>query len=558
MRTKRTIAVGAALALLGSVTTGPANAADGVGTTSVTTSLLNVQIGTNGSLLDLSLLSDSAKATIDPKVSSPEAFSRLTALKVASSALPAPLNSISVPNPPFESRSPGGAGNVGTAAVDLSNPASGVSVPSALLSGTVAPAALSSAVDANGARAALDNSLTNLAAVGGLISAGSVSSALGATSSANKADASRLVATQAVTVLDLGALLDGLGLTVGDLPVGAVTDILDQLGVPVGSVAAGDLEDFITALNDAVDGLQAVVASQPDPGDTTAVITGALPVGLDTVLTQVGAPVPAPSSDTIAEVLATIDSVQATLAGVLEDAMAALDGLKLLEVEGVEVGTVATAAPKLGDSLSKVTGKVGAVRVGGLTLPAVDLADTAAQVNAAVAQVNGVISGALGAVAPSLGNLVTVEMFKKHGDNGTGTVADYNRAIAGVTAVAATITPPTDLVSTVTALVGGTGIAEEIAALGGTVPAVSTAMSTLETVLGSVNGSVQALAGGASIEVASLRSVADFASVSPGETPRELPRTGSNSTTGMAVFGALLALLAMGIRRSMTLAAAKE
>lgn len=555
MRTTRLIAVGTALALGGALTTGPASAADGVGTTTVNASLLSVQLGNDGSLLDLRLLGDSAKATIDPKVSSPEAFSRLTALSLSSSVLPAPLNSVSLPSPPFESRSPGGTGNVSTAAIDLANPAAGVSVPAALLSGVVAPATLSSAVDAAGARSALDNTLANLAVAGGLLSAESVSSSLGAASNANKADASRLVASQAITVLDLGALLDGLGLTIADLPVGTVTAILDQLGVPAGSLAAGDLDGAVDDLNAAVDGLQALVAAQPDPADTAAAITGSLPVGLDTVLNEVNAPVPVPSTDTIADVQGTIDALQATLGDVLADAMTALDGLKLLEVDGVEVGTIATAAPALGDSVSKVTGKVGQIRVGGLALPEVDLADTAAQVNAAVAQVNSVISTALGAVSPSLQNLVSVEMFKRDGDNGTGTTAGYNRSIAGVTAVAAAINPPADLVTTVTGIVAGTGIGEEITALGGTVPGLSTAMSTLETVLGSVDGSLQALAGGAAIEVGSLRSVADFTSVAAPEAPRELPRTGSNSTAAMAAFGALLAALAVGVRRTMTVAA---
>ena len=542
MRTARLIAVGTAIALSGAVTAGPATAAAGVGTTTVSTSLLRVQVGANGSLLDLRLLGDDARATVDPKVGSTEAFSRLTALSLSSSALPAPLNSITVPSPPIESKSPGGLGSVTSAAIDLANPVTGVAVPSYLLSGSVAPATLTSAVDADGARSSLGSSLGNLAGVGGLLSADSLASTLDTAANATKADGKRVVSTSAITVLDLGALIDGLGLLLADLPVSAVTGILDQLGVPVGTLAPGDLTDAVSALSDGIDGLQALIPAGALPTDP---ITAAVPAELGTLLPDLGTPVPVQNTTTVAEVQASIDALQNTLSGLLATAMTALDALKLLEVDGINVGVVATATDTLGGSVSAVNAKIGEITLGGVTLPAVDLLGTAAQLNAAVADVNGIIGDALGSIAPGLANVVDVDLLAPDADNGVRTAGGYNKAIAGLTAVAASVTPPADLSAIISTLQSATGVGETIIGLGGTVPALSTVMGTLETAL----GSVQALAGGANIRIAQLRSTSDFVAAAPASPGTELPRTGSNNTTALAAFGTVLAALAIGMRR---------
>lgn len=543
MRTVRFIALGTALALSGAITAGPATAAAGVGTTTVSASLLSVELGANGSLLGVRLLGDDAKATIDPSVGPSEAFSRLTALRITSSALPAPLNDLSLPTPPLESKSPGGTSSVTSTLIDLSNPATGVAVPASVLSGAVAPATLTSAVDADGARSALENSLSNLAVAGGLVSAESVASTLSTTANATKANAGRLIGTDAVAVLDFGALLDGLGLTLADLPVSSVTSILDGLGVPAGAVAAGDLDATVDAINAAVDALQALTPSLSDP-----LLVGTVPSELTDLLADAGVDpgaVPVTDTTSLAAVQATIDALQATLADVLGDALAALDALTLLEVDGVEVGVVARATDALSDTVSAVSARIGSVTLGGITLPAVDLKDTAAQVNAAIANVNSIVGDALGAVAPGLSGVVDVDLLTTDTDNGISTAGGYNKAVAGLTAVSATITPPVDLATIISTVEAATGIGDEITALGGTVPAVSTVMGSLETAL----GGVQALAQGpAAIRVASLRSVSNFVAAAPAN-PGELPRTGSNSTAALTGFGMLLAALAIGIRR---------
>src|SRR5205085_1840080 len=106
MRLARVAAAATAISLVGAATlVSPAHAATpGVGTSAESSSLLNIALGTNGSLLNLKVLADDARSTIDPTVAVPEAFSRLNALSLTSSVLPAPLNNISLPV--VESKSP--------------------------------------------------------------------------------------------------------------------------------------------------------------------------------------------------------------------------------------------------------------------------------------------------------------------------------------------------------------------------------------------------------------------------------------------------------------------
>src|SRR3954454_16980867 len=60
-----------------------ADTAAGVGTSKVSTTVVGVQLGTDGSLLNLRILRDDGSSTIDAKVSQPSAMSRLTPLAAA-------------------------------------------------------------------------------------------------------------------------------------------------------------------------------------------------------------------------------------------------------------------------------------------------------------------------------------------------------------------------------------------------------------------------------------------------------------------------------------------
>ncbi|HVE93383.1 MAG TPA: hypothetical protein VNB24_00580 [Acidimicrobiales bacterium] len=534
MRLTRVAATATALAIAAAATTsGPVQAASGVGTSAASTSLLDIALGTNGSLLGVKILNDEARATIDPTVASPEAFSRLAAASVSSSVLPAPLNSVTVPV--LESRSPGGAGLVSGPALDLAKPLPTVTVPSALLAGSVAPATLTSAVDATGARSSLAAALGSLSLVGGLVSVDAVTSSLTTTAKPTSADGSRTVKADGVTVLDLGALLDGVGLPLGSLPVGTVSTILTGLGVPVPGVPAStNVADFVTTLNGTIDTLQ----DQIDGNISTTVGTTA-----DPILSGLGLPVP-DTGDAVATVQSVVDQVQALIADILADALAALDGLKLLEVDGVEVGTITKATDTVAGSTAGLVARVGSISLGGIELPGVDLASTVATVNGLVSDVNSRLSSTLGAVSPGLANLVSISMFDKDPATGVTSAAGYTKAVAGITALTTKITPPADLAAIVAGLPAAGGIASAITSAGGTVPALSTVMGTFENLLGT---SVQALAGGATLKLASVNSGASF-TTPVASTGGTLPRTGSPSQ--VALFGFGLAVAALVGRRA--------
>src|SRR5687767_1265496 len=87
MRFVRVAAAATSLLVIGAASSlGSAGAATtGVGTSTVSTSILHASLGDAGSLLDVRLLGDEAQSTLDSKTAAaPTAFSKLTALKATS------------------------------------------------------------------------------------------------------------------------------------------------------------------------------------------------------------------------------------------------------------------------------------------------------------------------------------------------------------------------------------------------------------------------------------------------------------------------------------------
>ena len=326
MRCARVAAAATDISLVGAATlVSPAKAdVAGVGTSAASSSLLNIAVGTAGSVLNLKVLADDARSTIDPSVAVPEAFSRLNALSLTSGILPAPLNNISLPV--VESRQPNGQGTVAGPGLNLST-IGGVNVPAAVLSGVLSPAALTSSVANGTATSALTSSLGNISLVGGLIKAAGLESKLGTTAAAGAADGSRTIKAGAINVLDLGALLNGLGIPLAALPLDAVSGILAGLGVPVAGVPTSlELNDFVGELNTTIDALQAQVtgAAGGVVDDAIAPIAGTILGGLNLPVPDVG--------DVVADVNDVIDTVQGILSDVLDTAMGLLDNLSLLKV----------------------------------------------------------------------------------------------------------------------------------------------------------------------------------------------------------------------------------
>jgi hypothetical protein len=541
MRFARVAATATALSLAGAATlVSPAHAATpGVGTSAASSSLLNVAVGTAGSVLNLKVLADDARSTIDPStLAKPEAFSRLNALSLTSSVLPAPLNNVSLPI--VESRSPGGQPSVTGPGLNLSS-IGGVALPVSLLGGVLDPASLTSGVDANGAHSALNSSLSNISLVGGLIKAAGLESKLGTSAATADADGSRTIKAGAINVLDLGALLNGLGIPLAELPVSTVSSILATLGVPVNGVPTSlTLDSFVTELNTTIDGIQAQLDAAA--AATSSTITAPIDSAAGTILGGLNLPVPT-VGQAVATVNQTLDTVQGLLSGVLSTAIHALDGVSLLKVSGVEVGAVTKAADTVEGSTADIVAKIGSINVGGLSLPGLDLTSTLAQVNTVVNTVNSTLSSVLGAIDPDLANLVHVSMFQKDAATGVTKDGGYIKSLAGVSALSAGITPPLNLTSVVTGLLGKVGIGSVLTGAGGSLPAVDTLMTSLNTL---VPGAVDVLAGGASIKLASVTSGASF-TTPVAATNGSLPRTGGTAQT--ALLGMALVVAAIASRR---------
>jgi hypothetical protein len=117
-----------------------------------------------------------------------------------------------------------------------------------------------------------------------------------------------------------------------------------------------------------------------------------------------------------------------------------------------------------------------------------------------------------------------------------------------VTAASATITPPANLAALVQGIVGQVGVAETLTTAGATVPQLDGLMNQLA---GALNLGTSALTAPAKVQIASVLSASDYrlaAAATPG-TPAgspSLPRTGGPD---LVLFGGLLAILALAVRR---------
>jgi hypothetical protein len=561
MRTYRMVAVGAlAATMIGAA--GPsivgAAAADpttGVGTTTASTSVLELKLG-DGSLLDLRLGGEDSQSTIDKKTGPTSAFTKLVPLSLASKAVSALNTSL----PALEARAPGGASNVPAVSVPLSTPAS---------TGSLDVAALTASVTDAGAKSGLNSALKNLALAGGLLSVPNLTSTLGTDALTTAANGVRGVKADSITVLDLGALLDGLGLNLADLPVSVLSQLLSQLGVPVPGLPAGTpLDGAVATITGAITQVKGIISSGVLPTNPTSTVGGIL-APVDSVLAPVKSllgtrsaqdildlpPLPVDLTS-VTQLVPILDQLNLNLSGLLTNALAALDSAPLLQVKGLNVGLATTAKDTVANSLATITAQVGDVVVGAKSLGGADLGAAASQVTGLVNTVTGTLSSVLGTIDPGLANLVSVKMFDQ-----TKNVAqdgDYSKATAALSALTATITPPAQLGAIVSKVQGLTGVTDLVSSLGlpalPALPGVA-AVSQLESAL----GNVQALAQGATLRVASLSSTSEFTPAAVTATPStpgapvatptgELPRTGGDGAT-YAVFGVLFMAAALALVR---------
>lgn len=529
MRRLRTAAAAASIALVGAAATlGPASAtAHGVGTGFTTTRMLSAQLGTNGALLNLTLIGDEARSTIDPAVAQPEAYTRLTAATVSSKV--AALN-VSVPPQPLESRSPGGQPEVAYGGATLPTPA-------VVASGSVRPARLFSSVDGGTATSGLASEVSDISLLAGLVQAKSLKSVLSTTGAPALAEATRSASAGDITVLDLSALLRGLGISLGDLPVSTVIALVDQLKAPVSDVPTGTtMSQYVKDINAAIDDLQSAVDPVTDEvsrtvDSTTSTLLGS--VALD-----------APSiGEPVSVVNATVDQLQGLLDTIVANGVRALDSLALLRLEGLEVGIGTKAVDSVDDSTATIIARIGKVFVGGIEIPGLDLTRATSQVPALAGTINTEIENVLKLVDVALKDVVSVSVLDQ--DKSVSSSGGYTRSRASVTALSVAITPPAALSSIVSGITADN--ADVTAALGSAMPALSTAMSTLQSTL-AMGASV--LSQPATLKIGEVVGSADFIPAS-GPVPApggRLPTTGGPG--GLAVLACvLLGGVAIGIFR---------
>jgi hypothetical protein len=539
---------------------GAQSAPTGVGTSTASHALVSLQLG---KLLDLGVMTDKAKSTIDSALSPASAFSQLVPLSLTSEALPV-LNGLTANLPTFESRTPGGQPSVSGSAVDFAsvNPGVPLPLPVGLLGGSLIPSALTSALDGTGAKSTLDTALTNLTALAGVLKVNSVSNKMSTSAALPNADAARGLVIDAITLLNLGDLLRGLGLDLAALPLQILENLLGTLDLTtVLPAGAPDLTSAVDGLGAAIDGVLSQVAG--DGGLLSQVVNtvpglSSLVSGLPlTSLPLATSTIPTASllTGTVQNLLSTL---QGTLTNLLDSVLNLLGGVPLLKLDGASVATSTKAAGTLADSAADVTAKLGGLSVLGLQLPGVDLLTIGNTLNA----VTGQLTNVLGSIDPSLKDLVKVAVLDKA--TSVTTANGYNNALAGVSILSVSITPPALLSNLVSSLTGNTGLsalgklsAAGVANPAASLPLIGGNMLNLGNLL-NLPAAVGALTQGLSLKVGAIQSASQFKLASapssdpvaapapaPGST---LPRTGSDAgPLGMLAAG--MAALALGVRR---------
>lgn len=599
MRLSRLVPALAAGALL-TATTSPVLAqpeppdVTGVGTTTGALTLLDLDAG---SLLSLQLLTDGGRANIDEGVGARSAAAQIAALALDTAA----TDPLSVPLLAVEST--GEPQQTGQEVAIPANP---------LVSGTALPLSLSALVDEAGAQSTLAAALADLDVLGGILGIEGTDLDLGSNALVADADGTRGITVDALTALDLEALLAGLGIPLTDLPLGDLLGLLDGLGVldqlrPVLDTLGLDVADLsVDAIVGVVDGvvgqagglldqvatltdqLGALESLQADLGGTGAICDvtdpaldvlgdllggGTTPAQLcsdvTSTLTSVTSQLTALDVD-LTRVTDLLDGLLDQIEGVTDAVLGLLDGQALLQLQGLDVKVLTKATDDVATSVADVTASIGSLHVGDLSLPGIELAEVTAPVDELLAQVEAAIGGILGQIGGgqlaeivSLRTLEETTSVEEAGGRVTSS-ADFTGLVVEVLPALA------DLDGLLAGLGGADSLGAVLQGLGLPVPTSgATEVLGLSSLLGGVTGGVPVLAAlqdGLTMRIASLSQQSAFTPVAAPGTPggptapagpagpgATLPRTGSSDTVVLALAGAA-ALAALGgrwlVRRS--------
>lgn len=479
------LALATALPLL--TTSLPAAAAEpGIGTSTGSTELLRLRIGDGA--LDIQVGTESSSTSNDPATGS-TAAERIAPLGISSTLVPA-LGSVSVP--PVEITSTDGERSTSTPGLDLGALSAGTPVPG-VLGGVVEPTTLRALVDATGSVADAAAGVTDLSVLGGVLRLGELDAVLGSDAVLTGAGAGRSLTLDRLEVLDLDAVLQLLGIDLGQLPLGVAAGLLQQLGLPLPGGAtspaalvatvqgllsqAGSVPAQIAALTDQVAALQAQLSPLlPFLGCNPALSLLPLVGGMTcAALLPVATSLQSQIATLTAQIQSLANSVAALLqpvVGIVNGLVQGLSGAPLLVVENLAVGVVAEAVDTVEGSTADVTGSVGTVRVGTLALPGADVLTLAQQATAAVGDV-------LSIVDPVLGDLVDVSLFEET----TSVTAEGAQTVASaaVTALRVAITPPD-----VCALLTRLGAGAATSTLGGLLATAGQPLAALPAPVGDV------------------------------------------------------------------------
>ncbi|HVE47505.1 MAG TPA: hypothetical protein VNA57_12265 [Acidimicrobiales bacterium] len=573
----RSIAVASALsvtAAFSGVGAATAETSSGVGTSIASTSILSLQLGKSGSLLNLRLIGDDAKSTIDSAVASPHSSTQLVPLSLTSEAIPA-LNTLTGALPKFETRDPGGQRKMSGEAIDLASlggtlgsvtSALPAVVPANLLGGKIVPVGLSSLLEGGVADSNLEAQLADLKVLFGALGVKSISNVMNAKAATVQTDGTRSVKIGAIGVLNLGELLKGLGIDLNALSVKTISDLSKALklvlDLPPGEVS---LAAAVDTINKAITAVETVVATQNV--DITDVVNTVAPVraivnGLPSTL-PVSKVTDVPSNELLGQTVdTTLETLQATLTNLLNTALGLVGNTPLLSFDGAEVSAMTKATSSVATSAADVVAKLGGVKVLNVSLPGVDLAG----VGELVSTVTSTIGNTLSIIDPSLKDLVGVDLLKKN--TSVTTSGGYVRSAASFDVLKVSVTPPAAIANLAKSLTGsstsstgilsGAGIANPASVL----PVHGASMTSLAGALNLPAG-VGALLEGLTLRVGSVQSNSDHIAAASVSSPavvapapaapvappgQQLPRTGSESTQ-MAALAIGLAALAMGLRR---------
>lgn len=558
MRTSRFLGAAFAAALLSAPLAGTAGAADavqGTGTGTVSSSVLELTVG-GGDLLSVRVLGTDTTSTI---AGARSASSTVVPLTVSSAAA-----GIDVALAELATAS--------TGAEDAKSQELAVPAELAGFAGSLG-AALSSVVDDAGARSGADAGITGLVLAGGLVSLPSGTLAIDTDAASGRSLSTHTLTIPSATVLDLSALLEGLGLELPDLSIDALLDLLDSLGVPLDGVA--DPRALVEELNGAVALLEGATGTDTVTAELCASVDEVLGGAIGTVGGVVGGVADAVGGtgggllsaaaledgvtcdDLVGlDVDAVLQDVEDTLGELLDGILRTLDGTALLSVEDVAIGLSSTATDKVETSVADVTASIGAVKVGALPVPGVsglDLTAPADVVNQAAAAIQAQVNGVLATLNAELANLVDVDVLAiEELVSGTATGVE---ALSRVTALRATITPPASLLSAAAVDVEDS-IGAAIAVLGGALPALDPLMGALEGALGGLDvlTAPTVLTVGTVSATSAFQPVVAQVAAPTGAPTGSLPRTGTDAALP-AMAATALAGAALAIRRLLRTAA---